>query len=231
MNIYFLVEGDQTERKVYPIWLKYLVPRLVRVNCCDDVVKNHYYLACGGGFPSIIDVHLNNAVTDVNEHGNFDYLILCLDVDDSTPEDLVQLIHKNFQENRIGLVSTQLVIIFQNKCFETWFLGNRKIFKRNPSNQQLRKYITHYNVLEDDPENMPKTDDFKGSTSYFHSDYFRLICRERNCRYSKEHPGLVTENSFLDELVARFQETKHVPSFGRFVLFCEYIHSQISEVA
>ncbi len=31
MNIYFLVEGKRTERKVYPAWLSYILPELKQV--------------------------------------------------------------------------------------------------------------------------------------------------------------------------------------------------------
>jgi hypothetical protein len=31
MNIFFLVEGEQTETKVYPKWLTYLLPMFTRV--------------------------------------------------------------------------------------------------------------------------------------------------------------------------------------------------------
>jgi hypothetical protein len=231
MNIYFLVEGKQTERRVYPKWLSHLVPQLTGVNSFDRVIRNHYYLFSGNGYPSLLN-HLENAVADVNQHGKFDYLVLCLDVDDSTPNDREQLICKRL-ETKLNS-TTQFVVICQNKCFETWFLGNRRIFKRNPSNPQLSKYIEHYNVRENDPEQMAKPDGFNRTTSIFHSHYFQLICRERgNCRYSKEHPGLVAEKPFLDELIARYNDTTphhHIASFGRFFLFCEEVKRQMGAV-
>lgn len=45
MNIYFLVEGKRTERKVYPAWLAYLLPELQQVNSKrnpGDVLKQYY---------------------------------------------------------------------------------------------------------------------------------------------------------------------------------------------
>ena len=228
MNVYFLVEGKRTEPRVYPEWLKHLVPGLVRVTSCDKVVKNHFYLFSGEGYPSLITNHLSNAIADVNRHGNFDYLVLCLDVDDSTPKDLEQFIHKHLEKNDAKLLNfTQLVIIYQNKCFETWFLGHRKIFKRNPSNPKLREHIKHYNVCENDPEEMPIPSEFNGSIANFHCDYFKRMCLERNRSYSKKQPGLVTDNAFLNELIARFQETSHISSFGLFFQFCERIKLQI----
>lgn len=39
MNLYFLVEGKRTERKVYPAWLAYLLPELKQVKNYDEVEK------------------------------------------------------------------------------------------------------------------------------------------------------------------------------------------------
>ena len=75
MNVYFLVEG-KTERKVYPKWLAHLAPQLKRVNFPCDATANNYYLISGGGFPSILDNHLKDLVSDINTSGNFDYLVL-----------------------------------------------------------------------------------------------------------------------------------------------------------
>ncbi|MDV2999865.1 MAG: hypothetical protein N5P05_001471 [Chroococcopsis gigantea SAG 12.99] len=51
MNIYFLVEGNSTERKIYPKWLEYLIPELMRVDYHDQVDNNNYYLISGEGYP------------------------------------------------------------------------------------------------------------------------------------------------------------------------------------
>ena len=44
MNLYILVEGKNTEKKIYPSWLSYLLPQLKRVNFYDQVDKNSYFL-------------------------------------------------------------------------------------------------------------------------------------------------------------------------------------------
>jgi hypothetical protein len=54
MNLYFLVEGTQSERKVYPAWLAHILPELQRVQSCDDVNEKNYYLISGEGYPSLI---------------------------------------------------------------------------------------------------------------------------------------------------------------------------------
>jgi hypothetical protein len=47
MNLYFLVEGKRTEKKVYPAWLAHLLPELQRVQNYDQVNQNNYYLFSG----------------------------------------------------------------------------------------------------------------------------------------------------------------------------------------
>jgi hypothetical protein len=46
MNLYFLVEGQSTEKKVYPAWLSHLLPELNRVNNYDEVDTNNFAHRC-----------------------------------------------------------------------------------------------------------------------------------------------------------------------------------------
>lgn len=69
MNLYFLVEGKSTEKKVYPAWLQHLLPELKQVPNYDEVEKNNYYLFSANGYPSIIYEHLPNAIADIQENG------------------------------------------------------------------------------------------------------------------------------------------------------------------
>ena len=90
MNLYFLVEG-KTEGKVYPQWLEHLLPvDFSRINNASQASKNNYYLISGGGYPSILDNHLRNAVEEVNEDGNYDWLILVIDADDITAQSKIE---------------------------------------------------------------------------------------------------------------------------------------------
>ncbi len=60
MNIYFLVEGRQCERRLYPLWLSYAVPELVRVNNPAQATSNSYFLISGEGgsaWTSITGLH------------------------------------------------------------------------------------------------------------------------------------------------------------------------------
>ena len=86
MNLYIVVEGEQTETKVYPAWLQILVPQLHRIDDAWNLSENSdsYYLFSAGGIPSIYK-HVSNAVADINEinacgKGKYDYLLMCIDV-------------------------------------------------------------------------------------------------------------------------------------------------------
>ena len=226
MNIYFLVEG-KTEKKVYSKWIKQLLPQFVEVKHCDLAVNNHFILFNGRGYPNLLFQPLSDSIKDINDRSNYDYLVLCLDVDDETQAIREQYINECLEEKNDKLnPSTQLVVIYQNKCIETWFLGNREFVDPTPSIPQLSEYIQHFIVRDDDPEEMSKPGDFVGSIARFHGEYFKLICKERNSNYSKTHTGVVTEKTSLDELKARFNDTEphHIASFGRFLRFCETIN-------
>ena len=221
MNVYFLVEGKCTEMLVYPAWLSFLAPSLTQVESCSDVCTNHFFLFSGEGYPNML-THLESAIKDVNKHGSFDYFVVCLDVEESSPTTLETKIEKHLHDNQIVLNSrTQFVIVFQNKCIETWFLGNRAFYKCSPQDTVLRDYIAHYNVHDDDPEFMLKPSGFSGSIADFHTRYFKKICAERNCRYAKSNPGPVTCEVFLHEISLRYQDTRHLGSFGDFLELCE----------
>ena len=231
MNIYFLVEGKQTEVKVYPKWLSHLIPELQRSTNFDTVTKNNYFIFSGKGFPSLLDNHLRNCILDVNHIGNYDYLVICLDADEETIEHRKQEVLDFMAKENISLnAKTEFKIIVQNKCLETWFLANPKIFKKNPNSDFLKECVDFYNVKNNDPELMGKPSDFEGSTSAFHSNYLQGLLAEKNVSYSKKNPQSVTEEYYLRQLILRNQKTKHIQSFKHFIEFCMQIREKIMNV-
>lgn len=106
MNLYIIVEGEQTEMKVYPEWLHLLTPQLERVDDAWGIKtdSNSYYLFSAGGIPSIFN-HVSNAVADINEinassDAKYDYLVVCIDVEEESREYIEKRI--NDQLKRIG---------------------------------------------------------------------------------------------------------------------------------
>lgn len=127
MRVYFLVEGRRTEAKVYRAWLSHLIPELSRLTRFDELMPDSYFLFSAEGYPSIILEHIPNAIEDINRIGGYDYFVVALDADQSTVEDRIDEINESLSNNHIQLIGAELRIIVQNRCIETWLLGNRRI--------------------------------------------------------------------------------------------------------
>ncbi len=224
MNLYIIVEGRRTEKKVYPAWISHLIPRLSPVNWAYQANNNNYYLFNGNGFPALLHNHLKNSIEEVNELEKFNYLVLVLDVDESTIDGRINEVNEFLEENNLELNSnTELIIIPQNRCIESWFLGNQKVFKQNPQGLDLISYVQFYNVKTNDPEEMGIYPNFN-THSQFHADYCVEFLQERNIRYSKNRPNGVIDKDYLESLILRNQETNHIKSFKLFVDFCKKVN-------
>lgn len=227
MNLYIIVEGAKTEMKVYPEWLKIIAPELSRINNINEFYSNNYLLFSSNGIPLIYN-HVANAAEDINQFNklnsekgiHIDYLIVCIDTEEESREYILHQIESVLRDRHIDVLSFQLEVFEQKVCMETWFLGNRKLFKANPEDLVLRKYISHYNVRESDPEEMENIDDEDFSTkAQFHHSYLRRLFAERNIKYSKNNPGEVCKEHYLKQLIERYKDTGHIGSFGRWLSF------------
>lgn len=228
MNIYFLVEGKQTERKVYPKWLSILLPEITEVDFFDDVVALNYKIFSGNGFPHLLHNHLQASIEDINAAGNYDYFVICLDSDDFTVQERTDEILEFISSNNLEILpQTKLKIVVQQKCIESWLLGNRKIFKTNPHNQNLVDSIQFYDVSKSDPEKMQKPEHYVGSIANFHFGYLRDLLRERNISYSKKFPRDVVEAHYLKELILRSEETEDLSTFRVFLDFCKELRAKL----
>ncbi|OWP83002.1 hypothetical protein BWK59_12835 [Flavobacterium davisii] len=211
MNLYFILEGEKTEVILYPKWISHLRPDLKQVDFERDVVENNYYIFSGGGIPSIYN-HTVNAIKNINDNPVFDKLIVCLDGEEIGVNARIAEIKEYIQKSGVILNDKcEIEYVIQNVCIESWFLGNRKIVKRIPENIKLREFIQYYNVVENDPELMDKMEGFRNK-AHFHFAYFREILKEHNLTYSKSRPKVVLEESFLNELKNRTEQTNHLPT-------------------
>ena len=221
MNLYSLVEGKRTEKKVYPAWLAHLIPQLRRVDDPSELDDQcGYFIFSGEGYPSLLDVHLSAAIADYHAARKFNRLVICLDVDDSTPADRSQEVFK--RAAALGFPTDQLRVITQECCIETWFLGNRKAVSPTPNRSELVDFLRFYNVRRDDPEAMGIHAEFN-ARSIFHSQYFHLVSQDKRFRYTKHNPKHVVDKAFLEELIVRRQDTNHLPTFGTFLDLCEEV--------
>jgi hypothetical protein len=229
MNIYFVVEG-KTERDVYPAWLSYLVPELKQVEYFDDITNNNYYLFSSDGIP-YIENDIINAARDVNSIGKYDYFVVCIDADAATISQRKVKIIDLLEKEKISLNKAVLKIIVQNHCIETWFLGNRKVYTRNPQkNIKFIEYSRYYNVSENDPEFMQKPKNYNGSISRFNVAYLKAMFNERgNMSYSKSGSKEVQKLSYLNEIRNRATDgLAHIRSFADFFDFCMKIKVELT---
>ena len=229
MNIYFLVEGNSTEKKIYPKWLEYLIPNLVRVQYHDQVENNNYYLISGEGYPRILYDGLENAVDKILETSKYDYLVICVDADEDSVEERIKYIHEFIEKKEINLGKTKVEIIVQNRCMETWLLGNRKISdSRQPLDQPLVSYVNYYDVSKNDPEEMGKYE--MRNHADFHYEYLREVFRSKNTTYSKKSPSDAKERYYFEELQKRVRDKPDdLKTFQFFLEFCQKIRNSMMQ--
>ncbi len=110
----------------------------------------------------------------------------------------------------------------QNRTFETWLLGNARIFPRQPNELEFVEMVKFYNTSISDPEFMGKYADYD-KYAEFHHDYLKLMLAERNIRYTKKNPREVGETHYIKSLIDRIETTEHLQSFNELVKFCNKI--------
>lgn len=243
MNFYFVFEG-KTEAIVYRKWLSFLLPHLTEVDSFDAVSQNNYYYESDMGVPDCYRVAAN-AIQEINEVPKYDYLVLFTDADRMTvvekKAEALQQIKLNLENKNFKNLPTncQFEIIVQKVCIETWFLGNRNFFVRNPQNNEtLKEYIKYFDVSQSDPEDLASEfeqdkENSKEIFGYktkalFHEGYLREIFKERlGYSYNKSRPKEVQEKFYFEQLLARIKTNlDHLQSFQELIEFCAKINIQ-----
>ena len=228
MNLYFLVEGMQSERKVYPAWLSHLLPELTRVQSYDEVNEKNYYLISGEGYPSLYDF-IPPSIEEINLSGKYNYFVLCLDAEENTVAERHAEIYDFFNQEKLALKNAELILIVQNRCLESWLLGNRKIYSRNPQNKHLLDYTKYYDISVNCPENMGKYQNFN-THAQFHGAYLRSLFEAKNITYSKKRPGDVLKPFYLEQLLARIQfQPEQLTTLRQFIDFCNIVKSKLQD--
>lgn len=209
MNLYFLVEGRRTEKKVYRAWLSYVFPYLHEVDRIEDIYTDHYFMLAGNGYPSYRQ-RIIEALQNILRHKTVDHFFICIDTEQETVETKVKEIQGIISEGG-NFANTH--IIAQNCCIETWFLGNQRMMKRNPHNEQLRAYKNFYDVSTNDPEYMGCFPSYE-VRAHFHEAYLKAMLQERGLSYTKSRPDNVIEQHYFEALVTRNIQTGHIQTFG-----------------
>lgn len=222
MNMYILVEGRVTEMMIYSKWISYLIPKMSVVQKVSDIEEDNFYMFSGYGYPNILG-RLAGCINDINRHGNIDYLVICLDSEDESIKQRKNIINKRIASLKIKLnPKTRLQIIVHNRCIETWFLGNRDLWKGDVKNELLRDMIEDYNIFKQDPERLNGNRSLveHRTRAQYHYCYLKHLFNENKIAYTKKNPGRTTTQKYLRSLIERNGDTGHIPSFGYFVEFC-----------
>ena len=225
MNLYFLVEGRQTEARVYPAWLSYLLPHYSRVPSPDAVSKNNYFLVSGEGYPRLLGTMLDNSIQDITDAGKYSYFVICLDADEESVAARTGEVLTCIRDSQVkidGGVTPRVIV--QNRTIETWCLGNRAMFQRNPSGERFRSLIQFYDVSLQDPESMGVAPGY-ACHAECHHDYLKEMFRERRLNYSKRDPGPVLQGSYLNQLISRVADRDlHLGTFKVLLDLCHNIY-------
>ncbi|MFQ2224504.1 hypothetical protein ACK32A_17040 [Aeromonas enteropelogenes] len=229
MKVYVLVEGVSTEMAVYPVWFDSLIPvkpvfRFIEeFNDFRDSESGIFYVS-GQGYPSILN-HIENAIEN-SRAANVDYLIVVVDSDEANPiareNDIRQEINKLEIPDRL-----QVMIIVQNRCFETYLLANRRCIPRVAQSEELVTYKRYYDVHNNDPELMGNFEP-DNTHSQFHFKYAATALRENRIMYSKANPNGVCNTAYLEGILSRTRDTRHLNSFTSLINNVNQIRARLN---
>lgn len=215
MNLYLLVEG-KTEKKLYPEWFKHLWPEMNYQEDLDEVKDDDFYVFSSMGIPAIID-DIENAILDIQAHGNIDYFFIIIDAEELSLDERLKEVQDKLEE--INLKNIKSIIIVQDKCIETWCLGNSRLCGENSRHSGFQECLNYYNVRELDPELMDRPisqEDFNTSAQY-HEYYLKQMFINKSIKYRKGKVDVIGQHTYLDSLISRTELTSHIRSFRHFI--------------
>jgi len=229
VNLLFLVEGAKTEPEVYRAWLKHLFPDLIFVNRPEDMMGNTCRIIAGNGYPNMVSKPKNSStpsrleacLMDIKNFNNVDHFFICVDSENDSYSERFNEVQSKVEtlklDHKIDDLKTEVHLIIQNCCFETWALGNAEIsqkYARIKTSTIWSDFQNHYDILLNDPENLnsfPAGHSFRNKAK-LHKRYLEIYLSEFGLSYCKKDPKVVTEKHYLESLQKRCKNTKHLPS-------------------
>jgi hypothetical protein len=229
VNLLFLVEGEKTEPKVYRAWLKHLFPDLIFVERPEDMMGNTCRIIAGNGYPNMVSKPKNSSapsrleacLMDIESFNNVDHFFICVDSEEYSYSERFNEVRSKLEILKSGYKiddsKTEIHLIIQNCCFETWALGNAEISQKYPrikTSTTWSDFQNHYNILLNDPENLssfPAEHSFRNKAT-LHRRYLVEYLAEFGLSYTKKNPKLIAEKHYLESLQTRCKNTEHLPS-------------------
>lgn len=211
MNILFLVEGKKSEKKIYQRWLPLMLNQPTYVGSIQEIDNDNFTIISGNGYPGYFKI-IYNAFNDID---TFNYIIdqifICVDSEEKDYNEKYNEI-RNYVENECPHIYSNVNIIIQHHCIETWLMGNKDIDISHTTNLELINYRNHYNVNQLDPELLytPHGE----LIARYSLKYLKLMLSEFDIVYTKNKVNGVTTRDYFDKLVERFNIDGHIPSFG-----------------
>ena len=232
MNLYVLVEDGKSGHKLIDHWIPLLVPKLSRARDVNSITDDQYLVFSGLGYPRVLGTNptspsknvLGQTIETINAANKFDYLLIFLDGDD---EGAAQRKRRVFEkiENYPEHLQCPYFVFIQDKCLETWLLGNREFFPIKIS-KQFRTFTSHYNVYFDDPELMENDPrQITTTASLYHERYLRQMMKECGYYYTKSRPDPVMYTpEFIEGLKHRLAQTNHLKNLLEFFEFMDALN-------
>ncbi len=222
MNVYLLVEGRRTERRLYPAWLKLLLPAFRQVDRFDAATDQCFFVFSGEGYPCLLQTHLPNAIRDCNKAGRYKCLIVCMDAEEEAVEHRRREVELAYSSCSEKLYDGELVAVIQTRCIETWLLGNRRMISAAPNTTSLDDCLRYFDVRTSDPELMGRRR--RRTHAQFHGEYLQTAFKDKGMTYSKRDPGHAKEETYLQQLISRINDQpEHLRTFQFFLDQCQRI--------
>ena len=229
MNLLFLVEGGKTEPNVYKAWLQHLFPNLNFVVRPEDMTINTCRIIAGDGYPNMVSKpkkysgvsRLEACLIDIERFGNVNHFFICIDSEENAYIDRFNEVKSKLDDLKSGYnidsSKTEIHIIIQHCCIETWALGNAEIPNEYPlirESSKIADFQAYYDVFINNPEEMSYS--LSGyifrTKAKFHEEYLKEYLKQFDLRYSKKDPKVIAEKKYLDALRKRCHSTNHLSS-------------------
>lgn len=211
MNLYIVVEG-MGEKKLYETWIPLVNRSLRNANFISEVKHDCFYIVSGGGYPNYLDI-IDDGIDTVNSKSIFDRYVIIIDSENLSRAEKLHEIHAHLLNKRCNI---PIHIIVQHFCIETWLLGNRRIGPRNPKSEKVKEYKLVFDVLTNDPEELPPYPKMGFNRSQFALHYLKACLNDhgRNLSYQKANPKAACHPTYFNEIKIRHSRSKHIDSFG-----------------
>ncbi|QSQ21273.1 hypothetical protein JY651_39800 [Pyxidicoccus parkwayensis] len=219
MKLYLLVEGEQTEKRLFRAWLGHCFPQLSEVQTPADLAADTFFLLAGMGYPSYLQ-RIPQALEDAAQH-HVDHLFICIDSEDRTYEQrrsevagILEAAATALQRRGLQFLG-RIHVIVADCCVESWLLGHRRLVPRQPTAEDLLRFKQFYDVSLDDPERMG-CPTHAMSRALYHHDYLRAVFRHHGQTYLKNNPGIAREGNYLAALRDRCLDEARPPHLQSF---------------